>query len=204
MIDTGLPESISSAAPAGSAPAGPAIPYFGVAPPPPPRPFAGTINYFRFCPAVAGWTSVASFGTASVWHRGRDILAQQHVVCRMVADPSSKSDTQRIELMVMASEAEWPGTCSATESRKCPGPILRRLAALRWFAVARVLRRHRLGGRRLCRIGFFGNRHPRDSACSRRPYTLSRGRRDASPPYARSYPCIRSMNRDNPRPTPLL
>ena len=34
-----------------------------------------------------------------------DMLVQQHIVCRMVADP--RPDAQRMDLLVMASEAEW-------------------------------------------------------------------------------------------------
>jgi hypothetical protein len=79
-----------------------------LAPPLPDEGGPGPINYFRFTAQIAGWTSVASFGTASVWHQARDLLTQQRIVCRMVADPTStRKDDQRIELLVMASEAEW-------------------------------------------------------------------------------------------------
>lgn len=68
----------------------------------------GPVNYFRFTPREAGWTSVASFGTASVWHRARDLLSQQRIVCRMDADSTqAHSEEERMELLVMASEAEW-------------------------------------------------------------------------------------------------
>jgi hypothetical protein len=94
----GETDSTASTAPAAAA----ALPYASapVAP--------GPINYFRFTPQEAGWTSVASFGTASVWHQARDVLTQKRIVCRMVADPTpSRTEDQRMELLVMASEAEW-------------------------------------------------------------------------------------------------
>jgi len=68
-------------------------------------------------PRQAGWVKVATFGTASAWHAANGRLARHQITSRMMAETSStQTDEQRMDLLVLASEAErarrilWPGT----------------------------------------------------------------------------------------------